>query len=254
MWKVIRASATGTSHMDTGQACQDDCYADVIRGADQVDYLVCLVADGAGSAQAGGTGAQLACHTARASIKATLARQRPESLGEIDVKSWVENVRRVISNAADESELAVRDYACTLLGAVVAHHAAIFFQIGDGSIVATSGNIQGVVFWPDAGAYANMTYFVTDEDALEHLHICISDSHLDELALFSDGLQRLALSFETQTPHIPFFEPMLNVLRNSRPNQCEALDQQLAVFLNSSAINDRTDDDKTLVLATHRMP
>ncbi len=253
MWKVIRASAVGTSHSETGQTCQDACYADVIRGAGNQDYLVCLVADGAGSAQEGGAGAQLACHTARASIKASVTRLRPEPLGEIDVKSWVENVRRVIASTAEESGLAPRDYACTLIGAVVAQHGALFFQIGDGSIVASSGNIQGVVFWPDAGPYANMTYFVTDEDALAHLHICISNSRLDELALFSDGLQRLALSFETQTPHIPFFEPMLNVLRKCTPDKCPALDRQLAIFLNSAAINERTDDDKTLVLASRHM-
>jgi len=69
---------------------------------------------------------------------------------------------------------------------------------------------------------------------------------------YSDGVQRLALSFEQRIPHNPFFEPMLNVLRNQKSAECEALDQQLAHFLNSPQINERTDDDKTLILATRR--
>lgn len=99
-----------------------------------------------------------------------------------------------------------------------------------------------------------MTNFVTEEDALAHLHVSVTSARIDEVALFSDGLQRLALSFEQRTPHIPFFEPMLNVLRRQKPVECEALDEQLARFLNSSQINGRTDDDKTLVLATRRAP
>lgn len=251
MWKVIRASVIGTSHTHTGQSCQDACRADVVGGAEGQDYLVCIVSDGAGSAQQGGRGAELACFTARSSIAASLSRSK--QLTASDVESWVNDVRRVISAAAEENELTDRDYACTLLGAVVGNNAAVFFQIGDGAIVVSSGSALGVVFWPDAGPYANMTYFVTEEDALSHLHVSITHSHVEELALFSDGIQRLALSFEQFTPHYPFFEPMLNVLRKRSPDDSAALDQQLAIFLNSAAINERTDDDKTLVLATRRM-
>jgi len=251
MWKVIRASVIGTSHAHSGQPCQDDCRADVVGGADGQEFLVCIVSDGAGSAQEVGTGAALACSTARASIAASLSRSK--KLAESDVESWIADVRSVISAAAEANELSDRDYACTLLGAVVGNGAAVFFQIGDGSIVVSSGSALGVVFWPDAGPYANMTYFVTEEDALSHLHVSITHTQVDELALFTDGIQRLALSFEQLTPHYPFFEPMLNVLRKRSPDECAALDQQLALFLESTAINERTDDDKTLVLATRRM-
>lgn len=253
MWKVIRASATGTSHTDSNLPCQDDCYADVMRSADGTDFLVCLVSDGAGSAKEGGKGAELACITARSSIEATIDNLRSTPLDESSVEEWIKDIRHAIYKIADANALTARDYACTLLGAVVSPNMAVFFQIGDGAIVASSGNAQGVVFWPDSGAYANMTYFVTEEDAFAHLHISITNTHIDEVALFSDGIQRLALSFEQCTPHTPFFEPMLNVLRKKKTIECEALDAQLAGFLNSSQINERTDDDKTLVLATRRV-
>lgn len=254
MWKVIRASVVGTSHTDSNLPCQDDCYADVMHSTDGLDYLVCLVSDGAGSAKEGGKGAELACVTARSSIEATLGNLRSTPLDETSVLEWIKDIRRAIHEKADSKALTARDYACTLLGAVVSPNKAVFFQIGDGAIVASSGYAQGVVFWPDSGPYANMTYFVTEEDALAHLHVTITSARIDEVALFSDGIQRLALSFEQCTPHTPFFEPMLNVLKRQNPVECEALDEQLARFLNSSQINERTDDDKTLVLATRKAP
>lgn len=253
-WKVIRASEVGTSHTDSDSPCQDECFADVLIDANGLEYLVCIVSDGAGSAMNGGRGAELACVTARDRIEASLNNPEFVQISETVVKSWISEIQRVIKDESDSNALRVRDYACTLLGAVVSSNKSIFFQIGDGAIVASSGCVQGVVFWPVPGQYANMTNFVTEDDALEHLHICISDTCMDELALFSDGIQRLALSFEQRTSHIPFFDPMLNVLRRSRAEECENLDMQLARFLSSSQINERTDDDKTLILATRRAP
>lgn len=252
MWKIIHASAIGTSHTETNQPCQDSCFADVFKGGDNQEYLVCIVSDGAGSAKFGGEGAELACSTAILAIETFLKRVNVATLDELSVEEWVKDIRRTIYDSAESKNFAVRDYACTLLGAVIAPHQAVFFQIGDGAIVASSGDTQGIVFWPDSGPYANMTFFVTEEDALSHLRVSVTSTRIDEIALFSDGLQRLALSFEQFTPHSPFFDPMLNILRKKNPSECEALDEQLARFLNSSQINERTDDDKTLVLATRR--
>jgi len=253
MWKVIRASVVGTSHTDLNQPCQDDCYADVINITDCLDYLVCLVADGAGSAKNGGEGAKLACATGRSCIEDTLNNPRSIPLNESIVKDWVNEIRSAIFEVADTNSLSARDYACTLLGAVISPIMSVFFQIGDGAIVASNGYVQGVVFWPDSGLYANMTNFVTEEDALLNLNICVTSNRIDEVALFSDGIQRLALLFEQRTPYSPFFEPMLNVLRSKEPIECEILDKELTRFLNNPLVNERTDDDKTLILATRRV-
>lgn len=250
MWKVIRASVIGTSHTDNKSLCQDDCFADVFVGCDGAGYLVSIVADGAGSATQGGYGAELTCAIAARSIEASLNNINKASLDEILVEQWVKDIRRRIYDAAEKQNRPARDFACTVSGAVVGPSIAIFFQIGDGSIVVSRGDIQGVVFWPDSGPYANMTYFVTEEDALDHLHVCVTNTRIDEIAMFTDGIQRLALSFEQRTAHLPFFESMFKVLRSSSVADCGKLDQQLAKFLNSEAINKRTDDDKTLIMAT----
>ncbi len=251
MWKVIKASTVGTSHTESSLPCQDDCYADVIYIADGLDYLVCLVSDGAGSAKEGGKGAELACTTAISSIEATL--NNPKSiLDEACIEEWVREIQKTIYKMADANSLTARDYACTFLGALLSPSKSVFFQIGDGAIVASNGYTQGVVFWPESGLYANMTNFITEDDALANLNVSVTSSRIDEVALFSDGLQRLALSFEQRTPHSPFFEPMFSVLRNLKPVELESFDEKLRSFLNSPQINERTDDDKTLVLATRR--
>ena len=61
--------------------------------------------------------------------------------------------------------------------------------------------------------------------------------------------QRLALNMASNTPHEPFFAPFFNTLATSTPEQRDALETSLRTFLGSAAVNERTDDDKTLVLA-----
>ena len=250
MWKFVSASAIGVAHLDLNLPCQDACWVEVINCSEENDFLVCLAADGAGSAKEAETGARLACETARAVISATLANSELQVWDKAIVEDWINAIRQVIAETAVAQALTPRDFACTFLGAIIGPEQAIFFQIGDGAMVATSGNVQGVVFWPREGQYANMTHFVTDDDALQNLQCCITDSRIDELALFTDGLQRLALIFEQHIPHTPFFAPMFKVLRQQTPGDCEALNARLAEFLQSPAINSRTDDDKTLILAS----
>ncbi len=251
MWKFIGASVAGTSHTELNLPCQDECYVDTLPTIEGADYLLCLVSDGAGSAKEGGQGARIACATARASIEATLLNHTT-TLDESIVEAWIKDIRRELSESASANDLTTRDFACTFLGALIGSGKAVFFQIGDGAIVASSSGVQGVVFWPDSGPYANMTYFLTEDDALINLHISITNSRIDEVALFSDGVQRLALSFEQRSPHTPFFEPMFKALRSQNPLNCGTLNEQLADFLNSAQINSRTDDDKTLILASRR--
>jgi hypothetical protein len=146
----------------------------------------------------------------------------------------------------------LREYACTLLLAVITPDVAGYGQIGDGGIVIDSGNGLELVFWPEVGEYANMTCFITDEDALERVRVLVRHAVPDEVALFTDGIQRLALDFKSGAVHAPFFEPMLAVLRQRSPADCAALEMQLEAFLDSAKVNSRTDDDKTLVLASRR--
>jgi hypothetical protein len=79
----------------------------------------------------------------------------------------------------------------------------------------------------------------------------VLDERVDEVAIFTDGLQMLALNMEYENVHQPFFKDMYRVLRLAdEPAKVDLLNGKLADYLNSNQINDRTDDDKTLFLAS----
>jgi hypothetical protein len=251
-WRVIAASVAGTSHLREQLPCQDSCLVSCYPLADADQALAVVVADGAGSAQYGERGARLACQMAQQHIAHWLEATPSRVLTEQLVAEWFASVRNGLSETALQEGVMLRELACTLLLVLVTPDAAAYGHIGDGGIAADSGAGLEVVFWPAVGEYANMTRFITDEDALAHVCIAIHQSPVQEVAVFTDGIQRLALDFRTLSVHAPFFDPMLAVLRQHTWGECQMLEQRLAAFLDSSKVNSRTDDDKTLVLATRR--
>lgn len=211
--------------------------------------LAIFVADGAGSASHGGVGAELAMQAAAEVISAKVAACEFGVSDELAVECLLA-IRVRIENYAAAQGLVVRDLACTFLGVVSLPQAAIAIQIGDGGIVVNAGKGLELALIPMVGEYANMTHFVTDDNAVEILQTREYSSQLTEVAVFSDGVQRLALQMATNTPHEPFFTPFFDALRKAAPENEEGLHLALVNFLNSERVNARTDDDKTLVIAT----
>ncbi|MGC8000370.1 protein phosphatase 2C domain-containing protein, partial [Salmonella enterica] len=67
------------------------------------------------------------------------------------------------------------------------------------------------------------------------------------------GIERLVLDFGQRAAHAPFFERMIAPVAGAassgrNTNLCQALGS----YLDSEAVNARTDDDKTLILAARR--
>lgn len=160
---------------------------------------------------------------------------------------WLLEIQNRLASVAAEISTTPRDLASTLLGAVVGPLDALFLQIGDGAIVVDADGSYEPVFWPQAGEYAGTTHFVTDSSAEANLMTQRLSRGVSKIAMFTDGLERLALRFASREAHAPFFEPLFAALNNS--DDPESLADPLSVFLNSAAVNERTDDDKTLLLA-----
>lgn len=156
---------------------------------------------------------------------------------------------------AEDSNAQPRDYSTTMLGAIVGKDSATFLQIGDGAIVIDDPQDEEEfcwVFWPEESEYANVTYFATAQDASEHIQIAVLDRAPMEVALFTDGLQRLALHIASKTAHSPFFRAMFKPIRQSKTGFSEADKLSVTRFLESPSVLERTNDDKSLVLATRR--
>jgi hypothetical protein len=100
---------------------------------------------------------------------------------------------------------------------------------------------------PQRGEYVNETTFLTSANALESAQTAVWYGETANLALFSDGLQRLALKLPAGAPHPPFFSPLFHFLAGMT-DESEA-QAQLSAFLRSPRLTARTDDDLTLVLA-----
>lgn len=248
----------GSSHRRSGAPCQDASTCALVRRPDE-GFLVAAVADGAGSARLSQVGARLACHALHEELAGFLAGgDGPEALSASFVRAVLGRLRLRIARSARRLDVPPRELACTLLGAVVGPRSAAFLQVGDGAIVfAPRGGAHGafeVAFPPRRGEYANETVFASDPRADAALDFRVHPGPVEELALFSDGLQNLVLDARSNRPHGRFFEPMFTAVRHARAGHSPGLARALARFLASPNVRRRTDDDTSLVLASRRPP
>jgi hypothetical protein len=247
---VVGASVAGTSHDETGRPCEDDCYGAAEVAADGSPLLILAVADGAGSAPRGKQGAEAAV-VALAGAAAEAVGVAGAPLDASLALSLLRAARQSVASlcALEPEDRPLRDFACTLLALVATPRGALAMQIGDGAIVLDCGEGLHVAIEPMSGEYANMTRFITDVDAEARLQARSYTAPPLRAAALSDGLQRLALDLALGAPHPPFFDPLFRTLTQAPAGSQDALTAALAAFLGSAAVNERTDDDKTLVLA-----
>ena len=252
-WRVAQASVIGTFHQISGLPCQDSSDHRIVEVGDQ-SYLIAVVSDGAGSAPYSDQGSSYACDAMIGLVHKFICAG--SNLGQLTREvavGWVSEVAEGVKKLAGESGRSGREYDCTLLVAVVAREQAVFFQVGDGAIVTTHSDGEGWmwVFWPQHGEFVNSTNFVVSSDIKEILDFEPENHPIPEIALLTDGLENLVLQHGERLVHEPFFNSMMPWVRNSPANGrddklCEALKR----YLLGPKICERTDDDKTLLLAS----
>ncbi|MGI9428574.1 MAG: PP2C family serine/threonine-protein phosphatase [Bythopirellula sp.] len=253
MWRHVAQSLQGPSHQSDGTPCQDSHLVRVLSNSaddgDAAQTIIACVADGAGSAKFSEIGSALVCESIADCAEAHLETHGNFAKLQLDtVLNWCESSRNKVRATADSRGCQLRDMATTLCAAILTPHGSVFFQIGDGAITVGNNGVYGVVFWPQSGEYANVTNFVTSDQFRNEIEFQATTSKFTEIALFTDGIERLALNFEQQTPHLPFFQPLFQAVRAS--DGADSLEADLGNFLQSDSVNNRSDDDKTLVLAT----
>jgi serine/threonine protein phosphatase PrpC len=251
-WRVARASAAGQSHLNNDTECQDRLACKTIE-SDTSEILIAVVADGAGSTSEGQRGAEIACESFVGQIAQFLNSGNASvgSLNEDFGKLWIAHFQEKITEIALEEENEIREYATTLVGAIVGEKCAVFYQVGDGGAVfSSSGASDSYTFGvePVDSEYVNMTNFLTDEDAFENLRFAAIEEPIEDLILFSDGIYPVAVDYQGNKPHEPFLMPMIAPLRNG--NEVNGLNEKLEEFLDSPKLNEKTDDDKTIILAS----
>ncbi len=252
-WRMAYASAIGLAHINQNTECQDRFACKTIT-TKFGEVLIAIVADGAGSTSDGQIGAEIACEFFISEVAVFLTSQ-DASLSSLNIefgKLWISYFQKKIDEIARKEKKTLRDFASTLVGAIVGKKSAVFFQVGDGGAVySVSGKSKSYHFAiePEETEYVNVTEFLTDETAEDSLRFVQIKDKIEDVILFSDGIFPVAVDYQSNQPHEPFLMPMIAPLRKGLTDN---LNEKLAGFLNSAKINEKTDDDKTIILATRK--
>lgn len=238
-WILTAASSTGTSHERSGIPCQD-AYAHHVLGD---NTLVIAIADGAGCARHADQGALLAVAAATGAIRGACAARTARGPAFLRT-TLLESVRAARETILAKAPGSAREYATTLLLAIVTRKHVGVAQMGDGAIVALQHHDRLVVLSrQQEREYVNEVTFLTADDYERELHVSITPRRgLRGIALMTDGVETLGITRANNAAHAGFFLPLF------RQAMTGLDDGALGAFLSSPPVLARTDDDKTIVM------
>jgi len=244
------------------EIAQDSCSV-----REQGEVLVLAISDGAGSAGRSHIGSRVVTtwFADYAFVEQTLEAERSirqevaafhhahpqEHVPYRAFQSWgevaLEMMREHLATIAEVDGHPLPQYAATLVGAILTPNYALFLQIGDGVAVFRQGDSYQVAIEPETTEFVNVTYFLTDAKAKEHLQVRYVEGPVDEVALLTDGLQPMVLHPTTNEPHEAFFGAVFRTLRQG--GEDGASKAWLANMLASDHVTNRTDDDTSIIIA-----
>lgn len=191
-YKISLAAYTGRRHQAEGLPCQDKvCLA-------RTEHVFCAaLADGAGSRENSELGA--ACVT---EYVAGLLTEGFEDLWTMEPEALAERVTEDCVRALAQLEPPIYELASTLLffaghkdGRYLAGH------LGDGVQILVDEAGPRVFSPPENGVYQNETFFITAEDAADHLRLKKGTLTGEAaLLLMSDGMAESLYQHRTATP------------------------------------------------------
>ena len=241
-FQSVGACATGTSHTEREQPCQD-----AFEIVDRVHGSVACVCDGAGSAAKSEIGAR----TLARQVAQQLSRNIEGLVSDPTAQAQVEDAIQIARNKlSSEGELA--DYHATLCGVVLTAHGTLVLHLGDGLIFGINPDDWSdyLVSEPENGAFVETTYFFTLPGWRQHLRVFCAPAQYRSWFLMSDGAASFAAKNSPWRPELNFLQPIHNYLRTTYQTQAE---EALLGTLNDPRSHRITTDDKTLVWL-HRAP
>jgi hypothetical protein len=240
-WNIVGSSVLGSTHARMGLPCQDAYATSILPDG----TLLLVVADGAGSANRSEEGSRIAVSNSLHFLEWNLSQHVPESpeAWQLLLRDTLRDSRLALEEIVGDGDL--YDLATTLLVVIVTQETLAAVQIGDGAIVCRDSSGPLRVLTPlTQSEYINTTCFLTgtafEEDAL---FTVLPAGEIDAIAAFTDGVQYVAIGYPMNAAHPPFFNPLFAFVALEDSDSSE-----LDAFLSSAQINERTDDDKTLVL------
>ncbi len=182
-WNVPNCFIPGSRHLREGSDSQDYVLAKL------TDEFACVViADGAGSVKNGGEGARLVTSVARSVLvdwntdifDMTEGSLREELITELKIQ---------LHELARKMECEFESFASTLLFFATDGKRFLAGNLGDGLIgVINEQNHAETLLGPENGNFLNESFFVTDDDCINHLRLFSGSYSLSNIYfLMTDG-------------------------------------------------------------------
>jgi serine/threonine protein phosphatase PrpC len=193
-FKQCSLEVIGTDHVQSGLPCQDKT-----AYANGNGVRVIVLSDGAGSKKNSDLGAEIATKTIAKLVMENfddyylLLENEPIKKNKL-AKILVHEVYQNLNKAASEQEnLSIMEMSCTVLFVAIKEDKYIQGHIGDGLIGELITNEQGLEVrirsYPENNGAPNITFFITDSDAIDHFRITSGTmpSNVKGYVLMSDG-------------------------------------------------------------------
>lgn len=162
--KIIATAVKGAAHEYNGIECQDFVYYEKHNG-----FSCIALSDGAGSARLSHIGAE---YTAKSAVKTMYMLCEKYKDGLFDhLDSIVSELFNTILGGIDKFVGNKADYACTLLVVCIYDDKYICIHVGDGIIISINNNNAEIISLPENGDSPNITYFITDDNYLNHIRV-----------------------------------------------------------------------------------
>ncbi len=250
-WHVAGVSARGIMHVKQQKPCQDSHVWRVLPGG----AVIVAVADGAGSASLSQLGSARAALAAVEWVSELMKDEWPRQKTDWHdmLAAALQTAHESVLVSAKKRNVPSRELATTLIVLVATPEVAVAVQVGDGAAVVMDDTQHFIpVTVPQRGEFVNETIFFTSPDYQSAAQFGYWSGPVAGLGVLSDGLQLLALKMPDAEPHPAFFAPLMQSV--SSTEDMHLAEQRLRDFMASERIQQRADDDLTLVLGTLHTP
>lgn len=249
-WIVTRGSIIGSSHLSHGGEKQDSIA--VVENKNG-NIAFCL-SDGAGSS----IKSKLSSSITSQFIAERLSKL-PDMIEQRGTGSWINDyiIQCVIDLRAslfkEFSTYDLLDYHCTLVSGVLFEKTCLVAHIGDGAVLSGTSVtenseclLNGKLYFsePENGEYINETYFITEPHWLKHLRIKAFSNVSWLIAGTDGGMDLLSIGNRLQDQSVmELLLKFANVPSHDR-------NQSLERIMSSDEADEKTNDDKTLLIVT----
>ena len=239
MWKSVCCEMQGRGHIKTETPCQDKTKKLLRNGV----HVIAL-ADGSGSAKLSHFGAESIVESVSAFVANNFQKLVENTDGKQVKRDIMGELKRTLVEKSAELDCKVNDLASTLLLVAVHGDKYIIVHIGDGVVGYLDGSELKVASSPDNGEFANVTTFVTSNEALISMRLFKGDiKNISGFVIMSDGAEQSLYHKPTKT--------LANVTAKLMHRTClisaEVMQAQLAETF-STVISRNTQDDCSIAI------